>query len=428
MAQPRLFLISFLAMTLLGGDALSKSNETPTDTLIVKRNYLAAFQQLLSQSKGGNAKAMMKLSSAYRYGYGTAKNLGEAKRWVEAAANAGNAKAKLALRRWSIDVASTVKKQGAAAFASKIDFSKLPARPTGAVSWAVIAAAQKDHGAILALANKAPPSALLVAASLGDADTIKALPAGMAKDGAGRDPLMLAAASGKGEVLDALLAAKPDFATTDKAGQTAVSLAAASCDGATLSKLVTGGATLEQPVAALPIVVQRCADFRPMESVFEKRDLNATDAQGRSAAWFAAKSGNIAVLDWLAGHGADLSQADKQGFSPLHASASSAKAEAIALLLAKGTKPTKTPRAVSALMLAAASGCTSCIKALLDTKPALDEKDADGDTALMFAVRGLQGSSAQLLSDSGANSNAKNTAGDTPGKLAVRLGMAAAPK
>jgi len=242
MAQPKLFLVSLLASALFVTPlwAATKTVEPAADTLIVKRNYQAAFQQLLAQAKSGNAVAMFKLSSAYRYGLGTQRSLAEAQHWLEASAAAGNAKAKLALKRWPIDVQPTVKKKDDGALAEnairRVDFSKLPPRPANAPAWVVMAAAQKDHAAVSALAENAPGPSLLVAASLGDAATLKTLASTTStKDGQGRDAVMLAANSGKGDALDALLSAKPDLAVTDKAGQTAVSLAAASCDAATLA-------------------------------------------------------------------------------------------------------------------------------------------------------------------------------------------------
>ncbi|MDE2382985.1 MAG: ankyrin repeat domain-containing protein [Alphaproteobacteria bacterium] len=443
MAQPRLIL-SLLVSVLIAGPALAAqkpaapSPDAPpsavaaADFLLVKRKYKEAFGLLLKAAQQGDAPAMVKLGNAYRLGLGTEQNLTEARSWYERAAAAGNENAKAVLARLGVSVAPTEKKAGLKAGESaalpegSIDYAHLPERPKGQPGWFEIAAAHQDKAALKALAAATPGEAALISARLGDTAGIGATAQGAAAvDGLGRSGVMLALAQDKPEVLAAALATKPDLSIQDKRGLTAAGLAAANCDGAKLAELAKAGADLGAGAAPPAVLAARaCADWASLKRVFAGKDLNGVDAQGRSAAWYAAARGDVALLGWLADQGANLALPDKDGFAPLHSAALAGQEMAFRFILSKSVNSAiKTTRNVTPLMLSAASGCVGCIATLLDSKPALDEKDAGGDTALMYAVRALQGGAAQKLADSGANPNAKNLAGDTPIKLGLRLGL-----
>ena len=409
--------------------AAVEPNTITVESLINKRNYTSAFTLLLGQARGGNAKAMFKLANFYRLGLGTDRNLEEARKWYEAAANAGNAEAKLVLVRNGIAVAPTVKKValkseiGMGTNAADIDFAGLPNRGDQLPDWATIAAAHRDPVAFKALAQMATGEATLISVQLGDEAAIGERPK-PAVDGLGRSALILAVAQGKPTLLEAVLNAKAELGVVDKMGLSAVGYAATACDAVTLARLVGAGASLSGATPAIVLAARHCDDWSALRSIFEKQDLNLADKEGRTAAWYAAATGNVSLLGWLGDHGADLTRADTQDLTPLHAASVRSQGLAVRYLLNKaGSGDVLTQRKVTPLMFASAQGCLDCVKALLDGKAALDAKDVSGDTALMYAVRGLQGEIAQKLADSGANPDAKNSAGDTPKKLGLRLGV-----
>ena len=411
----------------------AKAPVNVVETLLIKRNYKAAFAALLQAANAGDVGAMVKLGHAYRLGLGTAPDLAEARKWYELAAGDGNAQAKLVLTRFGTPVLATVLKtvgDGAAAKSvgadEGVDFAHLPSRPTGQPGWFEIAAAHQDHVAMTSLHASANGDAALISARLGDADGLKAAAQDTtAVDGLGRTPVMLALAQDKPEALAAALSTKPDLALADKQGLIATAQAAAQCDAAKLGALVAAGAPLiggSSP--ALVVAARTCDNWSDLKPSFASADFNAVDGQGRAAAWFAAARGDVSLLGWIADQGGKLDLADKSGLTPLHSAAIARQETAFRFILTKTNENgLKSARSVTPLMLSAYSGCSACVTALLDSKAVVDERDAGGDTALMYAVRGLQGKVAQKLVDSGANINAKNNAADTPGKLGSRLGL-----
>jgi ankyrin repeat protein len=378
---------------------------------------------------GGNVKAMVRLANAYRFGLGTPRDETAAQAWYQKAAAAGSEAAATYVQRQNITVPPTPKKLALKGEAGNVvdgvDFANLPLRPEGMPTWASLAAAQKNRAGLKALSGEAP-TVQLIQARLGDGEGLKAsAQAAGARDDLGRSPLMLAVAYNKPEAIAALLEGKPDLGATDKQGMTAAGLAAQACDSQKLEALAKAGDDLKGGASPpLVLAAASCEDWSNLKGLFAKVDFNAHDGRGRTAAFYAAATGNLSLLGWLADQGADLNLADTLGFSPLHSAAQHGQDKALRFIVTKtGKMPMDSKRQVTPLMLASNAGCLACIATLLDSRPDLDQKDADGDTALMFAVRSLQGVAVQKLVDSGANLNAKNNAGDTPLKLGVRLGL-----
>lgn len=438
MAQHR-FVLPLLAIAMVSPAlGATKKVEAPpalsataiADGLIVKRNYKGAFTLLLTAAKAGDAKAMVRLANAYRYGLGTVQDEAAAQDWYQKASAAGSKEAALSLQRGNIAVPPTPKKLAMKGDGTDIvqgvDYAHLPDRPKGAPDWISLAAAQKNSAALKALNGAASGEVQLIQARLGDGEGLRTTTApNTAKDELGRSALMIAVARDKPDAMAALLSTKPDFAALDKQGFSAAGLAARACDASKLDQLAAAGDDLKGgKVPPLVLAAANCEDWNKLKASFAKVDFNAQDSRGRSAAFYAASMGNVSLLGWLSDQGADLDAADQDGYTPLHSAALRGQAQAFRFVLTKtGKTDVKSMREVTPLMLAAYSGCIDCITASLDSKPALDQKDADGDTALLFAVRSLQGVAAQKLADSGANPNAKNNAGDTPIKLGLRLGL-----
>jgi ankyrin repeat protein len=406
--------------------------------LITKRNYEQAFVQLQASAQNGNIKTRLKLANMYRLGLGTKRDDAAAERLYRSAASAGSKEAILILARMAAAVPPTEKAKlngGSSKTVDIIDYAALPKRASGQVDWLTLAAARGDAIAVKALAATAPQGesqALLAAAKAGKFDNISVLTASNAKpaaDALGRSPIMFAVASGNADLLDLVLRAKFDISARDKAGNSAIDLAAQICKPNLFEKLLEAGAVIDgkgDNRSALPGIARACSNWSEFKRFFVKTDMNAIDAEGRNAAWYAAQKGDVSLLGWLFDQGAKFDLADKQGVTPIHIAALSRQVTSLKFILSKiELVDVPAERGTTPLMLAAYSGCDQCVDTLIRKKADVTFKNIDGDTALMFAVRGGNSQIAQSLLDAGSNGDARNKAGDTPNKLGMRLGLIA---
>jgi ankyrin repeat protein len=412
------------------------------NSLIIKRNYKAAFAALQSQANRGDSSAAFRLAEMYRLGLGTSKDYNTARNWLVKAASAGNNKASALLQRLDQNqVAATIKKTTGGDTPSlalanvSADFSKLPRRPVGQPDWLTLAAARKNADVIAGFTKfdgtTKADFALLAAVKIGDLTTSKSLVAqkitGIA-DSRGQTPLMLAVGSGNAELTNIVLQGKKtDFTAKDLRGKTAVDIAAQNCQPAILAKLIENGASVEEkesPVQPLILITQNCKNWPEFKPFFKAANVNASDSLGRTAAWYAAAKGDASLLALLADSGADLALADKDGFTPLHAAAANKQPFSVRYILSKLDSADKfSARGTSPLMLAAASGCDECVSPLIEKSSDMNSKNMDGDNALIFAVRSRQGELAALLIEKGGNADARNGSGDNANKLAELIGL-----
>ena len=102
------------------------------------------------------------------------------------------------------------------------------------------------------------------------------------------------------------------------------------------------------------LAAANCEDWSKLKASFAKVDFNAQDSRGRSAAHYAAATGNVSLLGWLFDQGADLGAADQDGYTPLHSAALHGQGPAFRFILTKtGKIDVKSMREVTPLMLAA---------------------------------------------------------------------------
>jgi ankyrin repeat protein len=435
--------VAFSSFAVAAKQRGKKVVETPIETrsvnrLIIKRNYSQAFAQLQASAQNGNIKAQLKLANMYRLGLGTKRDDIAAKKLYKATANAGSREAGLVLARLSAAVPPTEKAK-LNGVSSKtidiIDYAALPKRESGQIDWLTLAAARGDVLAVKALAAFASAEesqALLAAAKTGKVENISVLSASAAKpsaDALGRSPVMFAVASGNPDLLGLILRAKFDVSARDKAGNSAIDFAAEACKPNLFEKLLEAGAILDgkgENRSVLPRISRTCSNWTEFKRFFAKADMNAVDAEGRSAAWYAAQKGDVSLLGWLFDQGAKFDLADKQGITPIHIAALSKQVTSLKFILSKiENADVPAARGATPLMLAAYAGCDQCVDAFVKKKADLAFKNEDGDTALMFAVRGGNGQIAQNLLEAGSNGDARNKAGDTPKKLGMRLGLIA---
>jgi ankyrin repeat protein len=428
--------LAFVALFTFAQVLAATASDQDVKLLLVKRKYPQAFAMMVQDAGQGDANAALRLANAYRLGVGAPQDLKAATKWYGVAADRGSADArKILAKLGQTPPATPLKSAGinGAAVQEVVDYSALPARPESQPSWFTLAVARHNLPAVQALAapasGDAEQAALVAALKAAKPDVLKALP----QDALAHAPLTVLAAtqSGNRELLDVMIAAKPDLNAANAKGQRAVDAAAGNCDAEALTKLVQVGVQLNANGTMTPPLVQvarNCDDWSKFSNAFGASDVNAMDENGRTAAWYAALRNNLSLLNWLDEHHADLSLADKLGYRPLHAAAAASHADALKFLLSK-SKELNPPSAngTTPVMLAAYAGCKDCLAPLLQDLAEINKKNADGDTSLNFAVRGLQAFVAQTLVANGGNFNARNLAGDTPEKLGQRLSVVLKP-
>jgi ankyrin repeat protein/CHAT domain-containing protein len=217
-----------------------------------------------------------------------------------------------------------------------------------------------------------------------------------AKTSDGNTPLFFSVARKLVSVSTALLQAGADPNIENNAGETPLHAAASEGHAQLVSVLLAYGA-----------------------------NVNAKDkANLASPLHFAANSpDNLAVVRWLADHGADLNQQTVGGLTPLHLAAASGDVEVTRFLIARRAKLELTDeQGKTALSLAAAAGNASVVELLADSGAKIDAVDANGSTPLLCAVEHPESQSqkaVELLLAHGANPNAQSKGSLTPLLLAV---------
>jgi ankyrin repeat protein len=437
-------LFSLFGLFLPSATAKTRAKTAPlqsmgANSLIIKRNYKAAFIMARALADKGDAQQQLKVAEYYRLGFGTKRDDAAALYWVQKAAASGNRSAKLMLQRYNAaSIPATPKKSSDGVSGGQnelaVDLNKLPSRGGVQPGWLTLATARKNTAIALQLtALNAEQAGLSLITAVRNNDValarkLGASPIEASPDPRGITPLMLASANGNEEMIKALLDIKQPLEVKDISGSTAISVAAQNCRPVIFSELVAGGALIDGKDganSALIEVVKNCTNWLEFKGTLKGAMFNRVDQLGRSAAWYAAAKGDAALLAWLVDSGADLAIGDKDGFTPLHAAAVGQNFLAIRYIVSKlGTSDLQSKRGTTPLMIASWAGCEDCAMALIDKTTDVNFKNVDGDTALVYAIRGKQGALAAALIEKGANINARNLSGDTAGKIAELLNVA----
>jgi len=224
-------------------------------------------------------------------------------------------------------------------------------------------------------AAMAASEALLVAASNGDGDALRAALNGAdlhACSSQGLTALALAICTGHLDLATALLDHGAPFETTNLAGHTPVSHAADENHHELLARLLAAGAAVD-PV----------------------------DANGQTPLFLTAWQGHIPAMKVLLAHGADPSVRDRVGNTPLHMAAREGQLEAARALVEGGADidaPTTSERQTP-LMRAAMEGRGDVVELLLASGARTDRIDAYDLSAADWAEReGLADLAARLAS------------------------------
>ncbi|KAJ9655450.1 hypothetical protein H2201_008802 [Coniosporium apollinis] len=155
-------------------------------------------------------------------------------------------------------------------------------------------------------------------------------------------------------------------------------------------------------------------------------DVNKTDNRRRTALYWAARSGNEAVVRMLLETGADPKAKDKHGTTALHWAASWGNEVMVRLLVEKGADPrAKTEDGETALHKAARSGKEAVVRLLLEKGADPEAKDKDGTTVLHSAASSEKEAVVRMLLEEEVDPRAKTEDGETVLHKAARKGKEA---
>ncbi len=144
----------------------------------------------------------------------------------------------------------------------------------------------------------------------------------------------------------------------------------------------------------------------------EGGDVNAAQGDGMTALHWAARNGDVDLVQMLVYAGANVQATTRLGgYTPLHMAAKDGRAAVVEALLKAGADPkTPTSSGATALMLAAAAGNTDALTALLNHGADVNAREsAKGETALMFAAAYGRVDAVKLLLRHGADTKATTT-------------------
>lgn len=151
-------------------------------------------------------------------------------------------------------------------------------------------------------------------------------------------------------------------------------------------------------------------DWEGVQSSISTEDINAAQADGMSALFWAVYHEQEDIVRLLLDAGADTNISNRYGLTPLIQSAINANGELISLLLDAGANPNAaTLQGDTALMNASKAGTLQGVQALLDAGADVDARDTHAyQTALMWATATNRAGVVELLIEHGADVNARS--------------------
>ena len=156
----------------------------------------------------------------------------------------------------------------------------------------------------------------------------------------------------------------------------------------------------------------------------DRADVNAREADGTTALYWAAARNDLAIARALIGAGADVTAASRYGVTPLQVACLNGNAPIVELLLKSGADAkASTPAGETALMTASRTGVADAVNLLLAHGADPNVKESlRGQTALMWAAGEGHSDAIKALLERGADLKARSNAGWTPFLFAVRDG------
>ena len=155
-----------------------------------------------------------------------------------------------------------------------------------------------------------------------------------------------------------------------------------------------------------------------------RTDVNAREADGTTALYWAAAKNDLAIGTALIRAGADVKAASRYGITPLQVACLNGNAPFVELLLKSGADAKAgTPAGETALMTASRTGVADAVNVLLAHGADPNVKESlRGQTALMWAAGEGHSEAIKALLERGADLKARSNAGWTPFLFAVRDG------
>lgn len=138
------------------------------------------------------------------------------------------------------------------------------------------------------------------------------------------------------------------------------------------------------------------------KAIAEGANIDATDANGKTALHLAVAGGKYDAAMALLEAGADLEARDRSGRTPLMWSVESRNVKLVLNLIERGASlDARDETGGTPLMWAAGFGDVNTVQAILQAKPDLTATDSHGMTPLMWAASFGDGARAKLLIDAG---------------------------
>ncbi len=188
---------------------------------------------------------------------------------------------------------------------------------------------------------------------------------------------------------------------------TVLLLCGCSQDQATAPSKAPNGPVRRMEETVAPISVQALRDAALKGEVNTVRqaieqgvDMDAPDAEGRTALQFASYDGHTDVVRQLLDNKPVVDHRDGAGRTALMYAATGSNHETVRVLLAAGADPNIVDKVegFTALMFAAAEGQLEVVQTLLNHGADVTLRDVDGDTALDFASQNGHTDVVRLLS------------------------------
>ena len=165
-------------------------------------------------------------------------------------------------------------------------------------------------------------------------------------------------------------------------------------------------------------------DLEKLLRSVSKASIDESDAQGRSALWWAARRGDLSAMTALIDTNADINKRGGQGDPPLNAAISS-RNEACAWLLLNVENIDSTyvvPNGWTALHACCQNGLSvTLLERLLDKGAQIDQPFETGATPLFLAVQFGHNDLVRCMIAHGANLDAINFIGESPLSCSIEL-------
>ncbi|MBP0029761.1 ankyrin repeat domain-containing protein [Roseofilum sp. Guam] len=209
---------------------------------------------------------------------------------------------------------------------------------------------------------------------------------------AGRTALMLAVEASHLNVIEALLAAKPDLNQQDGLNVTALMIACEKGHLDIVQRLLAEGADINvqaKGVSALNIAVWEKHEEIALFLIHQGADFLVQSQEGDTLLMRAARMGSLALVQLLLSKGMDVNARNGDSTALIHAltyyNSEEENLEVIEALLAAGADPNLGYKGGTALTRAIYRGSVDAIRALLAAGVDIEQRDREGQTALSLA-------------------------------------------